>query len=246
MILRRAIFAISLVVAALLAACQTTAPRDASPADAPHDPNPHAADYIELASTGDGIVYQLDPARSKVHVYVFRGGAAARAGHNHILSAPHFAGYAFAPAGSPPSKARFDLRVPLAMMTIDDPALRANTGGGFAGERSQDDIEGTQRNMLGPKGLDAERYPYLDVRSTTISGDWPILVAEVDVTIKGATHRQPVMLRVDRDDESLKVSGTMVLRHTDFGLEPYSVLGGLLAVQDALAIDFELVGTRLR
>lgn len=245
MMLRSLIFAVSLATAALLAACQTTAPRAAPPTDAPDDPNPHTADYAALARAGGGTVYRLDAAASKVHIYVFRGGAAARAGHNHILSAPRFEGYAFAPEGSPPSNARFDLRVPLALLTVDDPALRADTGGGFAGERSPDDIEGTQRNMLGAQGLDAENHPYLDLRSTNIRGDWPILIAEVDVTIKGVTHRQPVMLRVERATEQLNVSGTMVLQQTDFGLEPYSVLGGLLAVQDSVAIEFELVGAPL-
>jgi hypothetical protein len=34
-----------------------------------------------------------------------------------------------------------------------------------------------------------------------------------------------------------------VLRQTDFDAQPYSLLGGLLSVQDEVVLDFKLVGT---
>ena len=51
---------------------------------------------------------------------------------------------------------------------------------------------------------------------------------------------EPVVLQVARDPLGLRVRGRFALRQTDFGLAPLSVLGGLLAVQDEVAIDFDL------
>ena len=48
---------------------------------------------------GDGgNLYEFDPAHSDIRIYAFRAGTAARFGHNHVLTAPHFSGLAWAPA----------------------------------------------------------------------------------------------------------------------------------------------------
>src|SRR3546814_13212511 len=80
----------------------------------------------------------------------------------------------------------------------DLPELRAATGDAFAGERSPSDIAGTQHNMLGPKGLDASRFPDVRVHSTAIAGDWPMLVATIEITRHGVTRAMTVPLTVDR------------------------------------------------
>jgi polyisoprenoid-binding protein YceI len=229
-------------LAILLSACQLTAPQ---PAVAPAVPAPQdlRAPYARLARDG-ARVYALDAAASTVRIYVFRGGKVAKVGHNHILGVSQFEGYAAMP-GDSAAQARFDLRVPLASLVIDDPAWRALTGENFGGERSASDIEGTRRNMLGPKVLDAGHFPNLDIRSVSIQGDWPELVAETAITLKGQTRTQWLPLQVQRQADSLRATGTFVLRQTDFGIEPFSVLGGLMAVQDEVVVRFELVGRTL-
>ncbi|HKY93084.1 MAG TPA: YceI family protein, partial [Nevskiaceae bacterium] len=182
------------------------------------------------------------PAKSMVRLYVFRAGAAGqKAGHNHVFGVPKFEGKVFVPDGAP-TNARFDLRVRLEDLVVDDPAWRAQTGDTFAGARSAEDIAGTLKNMLGPKGLDAAQFPDVRLTSVSVQGDWPILVADVAVTLHGRTRTQPVMLVVRRAPDHVEAAGTMVLRQSDFGVEPFAVLGGLLAVQDAVAIRFALVG----
>lgn len=225
------------------AACQTRAPR---PAEAQSHPATIDLDasYSELARSGAGRIFRLDPAASKLRIYVFRGGKAAKAGHNHVLTAPEFEGYAH--LAETVAASRFDLRLRLDELVIDDPAVREQTGGNFSGERSAADIEGTRRNMLGVRGLDAAGFPFIHLRSESVAGDWPILVAEVAITIKDRTRVQPLTIRVERSDDGMRAYGEWVLRHTDFGIEPYSVLGGLLAVQDSIAIEFDLGGVAAR
>lgn len=231
------------LVAALLAsltACEMFAPQP-EPA-ATETPSELGTTYRALAQHSP--VYEVQASSSKVRIYVFRGGKAAKLGHNHVLSAPKFEGFVVLPSQQP-AEASFELRVPVAELVVDDPALRAKTGGSFSGNRSPSEIEGTRRNMLGEHGFDAERYPSVRLRSTAIEGDWPVLIAQVEVSMHGVTRTQPVLLRVQHDPDQIKVTGSLVLRQSDFGMKPFSVLGGLMAVQDAVAIDFELLAKSL-
>lgn len=233
---------VPLLAVAFLAACQAPVPKpppeSTKPAAGPAQQTDLKAEYRALAG-GGGTVYTVDPAASKVLIYVFRGGLAASRGHNHVVRAAQFEGYAHLPSEDV-TQARFDLRVPLEHLVVDEPALRAETGGNFAGERTPDEIEGTRRNMLGPRGLDAAQFPVVAMKSVSVSGDWPVVVADVAVSLHGVTREQPVMMKVERSAGALQISGMLALRHSDFGITPYSLFGGLLAVQDVVALEFEL------
>lgn len=224
-----------------LVACQALAPQSVS--TEPAAQSDLRAEYQALAQ--GGAVYQVDPSASRVRIFVFRAGAAARLGHNHVLSAPTFEGYVSVPSDQA-SDARFELRVPLAELVVDDSEIRKETGGSFSGERSADDIAGTRRNMLGARGLSADQFPIVRLRSVAIEGDWPMLVAQLEVTLHGVTRTQAVMLHVERSAAQLRVDGEFTLRQSDFGVTPFSALGGLMKVQDAVAIRFALVATPTR
>jgi hypothetical protein len=195
--------------------------------------------HYRAALPGDGALYALDAAASQVTIYVFRGGAAAKYGHNHVLAAPQLEGQVR--VGESLRDARFSLRFRLDQLQVDDAALRRRTGGSFAGERSAADIDGTQRNML--KGFDAAQGADVVINSVAVAGDWPIAVARVAITLHGVTREQTLPLHVERVDDRLRVTGTFALRQTDFGVQPFSILGGALSVQDEIAVDFTLLAT---
>jgi len=50
-----------------------------------------------------------------------------------------------------------------------------------------------------------------------------------------------VMLHVERSPAQIKVTGEFTVRQSDFGVTPFSALGGLMKVQDTVAIRFNLV-----
>lgn len=220
-----------------LAACGTTAPAPGPIAPVAED---LAAPYHEAEAAG-AEVFTLDATASSVRLFVYRGGKAARAGHNHVIGVTRFEGYVVLDAVAP-ADSRFDLRVPVDGLAVDDPAWREAIGGTFGSARSGSDIEGTRRNLLGPKVLDADRFPTVRLHSQAVAGDWPLLVADVAITIKGVTRVQPVLLTLGREGEQLRARGEFVVRQTDFGIEPFSVLGGLMAVQDAIGVRFDLIG----
>lgn len=203
-----------------------------------------AADYCARAQRQPGTVYRLDPEHSAVRIYAFRAGAAAAAGHDHVLAAPAFVGYAQLPAAGF-SGARFDLEVALADLVVDPPPLRAATGGAFAEALSAQDVAATRRHLLGEKGLAAGRFPYVEIASREVLGEPPLAVARVAFTLHGVTREQDLALRATRTAQGFSARGALVIRQSDFGITPYAVLGGLLAVADPVVIEFELAGTPL-
>ena len=225
---------IAALVLSTLAACQAPAPITTAPQETLPDLQQQ---YRDLARSSK--VYVVDPAASTLRIYVYRNGAAAQLGHNHVLSAPKFEGYVSLPSEKA-ADAQFEVRIALNDLVVDDPAIRTETGGNFSGKRSPSDVEGTRDNMLSERGFDAERFPIVRLRSTGVEGDWPVLVAQVEITLHGVTRVLPVSLRAYHDDKQLTASGSFLLRQSDFGMTPFSALGGLMAVQDGVVISFEL------
>jgi len=200
-----------------------------------------AAHYAEL-SKGPGKIFNLDPKVSSVRIFAFRAGQAAKVGHNHVLSAPDFKGYFFlALTGAAASS--FDIEFRLDQLEIDNPDERKNLGNAFASKLSPEAIASTRDHMLGEDNLQAARFPFVRIRSVQISGETPKFAAKIKVDLHGQTREFWVPLTVIGLPEHLSVEGSLVLRQSDFGAKPYSVLGGLLAVQDEVIVEFKLLGS---
>jgi hypothetical protein len=196
--------------------------------------------YADLARAG-GQVIRLDPAASSLRIYVFRGGRAGKLGHNHVLSAPRFTGLFCLPA-SGAQDARFDLLFRLDALDIDNAAARAGLGSAFASVVSPEAIQGTREHMLGPANLQAAQFPTVYIHALKITGEVPRFAAQVQVVLHGVARTYEVPLAVEGLPAHLAVRGSLVLRQTDFGIAPFSVMNGLLAVEDAVVIDFDLRG----
>jgi len=206
-------------------------------------PDLHAL-YLDLAAAG-GSVFRLDPETSVIRIYVFRGGRAPWFGHNHVLSAPRFTGYVYLPrAGS--TDARFDLEFRLDELELDRPEVRLPMGEAFATELTSSDIERTRAHMLGDENLQAQRYPFVRVHSLQIVGEAPKFATRVRFELHGQQREMWLPLHVEGMPKQLLVSGSLVLRQTDFGIQPYSALGGSLAVQDEVLVEFRLSGTQIQ
>lgn len=229
--------------AAALLGCSTTlqssrtvtAPTDASAGDTSLQ-----ALYSEMGRAG-GRVFTLVPQDSSVRIYAFRAGRAARLGHNHVLSAPRFTGFFYLPT-SGAGKGRFDLEFRLDQLEIDNPAYRSGLGAAFSSVLSPEDSEGTREHLLGADGLQADRFPFVRIRSLQISGEAPKFAAQARIQMHGQQRDIWIPLEVAGLPDRLSVSGSFVLRQTDFGVQPFSLLGGLLSVQDEVVLDFKLTG----
>jgi hypothetical protein len=226
-----------------LVSCTAISPRstpDASSVAQNGDKADLKAVYSDLRGAG-GKVFTLDPQSSVIRIYAFRGGRAAKLAHNHVLSAPQFTGFFHLPP-SGGSAARFDLEFRLDQLEIDNPALRSTLGSAFASKLSPADVEGSRKHMLGEENLQADKFPFVRIHSLEISGDGTKFAAKVQVEMHGQKREMWLPLSVEGLPEQLSVTGSFVLRQTDFGAQPYTVLNGLIAVQDEVVIEFKLIG----
>lgn len=185
--------------------------------------------YEQAAARGEA-VYRVDPERSLVVIEVRRGGALARLGHDHVVAARSIAGYVAPDAG------RADLHAALEELTVDEPGLR--NAAGFDTRPSESDIAGTRSNML-DRVLEAQRFPHLLIRVDGAGGK-----LAVSMTLHGVTRTLEVPARVEKDDRQIKASGRLAFAQSDFGIIPFSILGGALRVEDRLELQFTISANR--
>jgi polyisoprenoid-binding protein YceI len=188
--------------------------------------------YREAAAAGQA-VYRIERTASLLVIEVRRGGPLARLGHDHVVASHDVAGYAL------PGAARADVYVPLATLSVDEPALRAQAH--FDTQPSADDIAATRRNMR-ERVLEVERYPFARIAVRHADAHF----VDAEITLHGATREYHVPVQTSIDANTLGVAGEISLRQTDFGIAPLSVLGGAVKVEDRLAVRFTLRARRVQ
>ena len=210
-----------------LAACsQLPPPAGAPAAPAAVAPAPTLAPAPQLADAGPQL--NIDSAQSLIVATVRRGGVLARLGHDHVV-----ASHAISGSVSPQAN-RADFTFRLDEMKIDEADLRRIAG--LEKQPSADAIEGTRHNML-TKVLDAGRYPLVQVHAERGAPGQPL---QVSITLHGVTRTLAIPAELREENGVITVQGTVSLKQTDFGLTPFSVMAGALAVQDEMELRFDL------
>ncbi|GJJ00154.1 hypothetical protein RugamoR64_06920 [Duganella rhizosphaerae] len=171
----------------------------------------------------------IDSAQSLIAVTVRRGGLLARLGHDHLVASRHITG------SVSPKQNRADFQFRLDQLTVDEAELRIAAG--LEKQPSADAIDGTRNNML-TRVLDAERYPLVTVHAERGAAGQQLQVA---ITLHGVTRNMAIPAEIREANGVMTVTGSVNLKQTDFGITPFSVMAGALAVQDQLELRFTLV-----
>jgi hypothetical protein len=187
-------------------------------------------------------VYTIDADRSLVTLHVYRAGRLAKLGHNHVITSANESGRAW--KSGTPATSGFEVRMAVADLVVDDPAARAAAGPDFPGELSEAARDGTRANMLRAEVLDGERYPEIVVRAGSLGGTWDQPTVAASVTLKGQTRSIDVPLAIERSDDAIAARGSFRVLQSDFGITPFSIGGGAIAVADAVEISFEIRAVR--
>lgn len=187
-------------------------------------------------------MYAVSAADSSVSILVYRGGALARLGHNHVMTSQSVRGRVW----THPTLARsgFELGFPVDALIVDDPQARIRAGSEFPGDIPQSDRDGTRKNMLGAEVLDAEHFPTVKLQSVGVSGTPHSPMIRTRITIKNVSRDIEMPVRVEVTEARLTAAGEFEIAQTDFGIEPFSVGLGALTVQDTLRIRFSIVALR--
>jgi len=196
------------------------------------------------AATVDGVpggdlrAFTIDPEASEVYWRIYRAGAAARLGHNHVISMGEMEGTVL--VGEDPASAQWSLSFPVAGLVVDEPALRARYGEDFESVPSDDDKAGTRTNMLTEGVLNGDVFPEIRLSGTGFSGTTTDARLPVTIEMLGRSVEQTFPASVVFGDDSVTVSGELRLTHADLGMEPFSIFGGLMAVGEDIDFTYRI------
>jgi hypothetical protein len=192
------------------------------------------------AAQGADRAFSIDGAASDIHWLVYKAGALARLGHNHVISVP-------SPRGSvtvgteDPSASHFEIVIPVADLVIDDAKLRSGLGEDFASVPTPKDIEGTRHNMLTDKVLDGDKFPTIRVSGVGPLGAAGAQTFKLRVELLGRTVDLTVPTKVTVTDDRVEASGEFDLNHADLGMQPFTALMGALSVGEKMSFSYHVV-----
>ena len=189
------------------------------------------ATVARLAAVGAGILVWvatpgaemrwIDIERSTVTVYVAASGTPRAAAAGHVIEAPLAEG-----SVDDTDTPHLALVVNVGQLRIVDPG------------RSADERQKVRAQMLGPDGLDAERFSRITYHSLTIdrveAGVW-LVQGELEM------HGRFLPLNARALRQGDRFSGTTTVLPTDFGISPMRVAVTSALVGNEVRVDFDIV-----
>lgn len=212
-----------------LSACETT--------PSPRPATPETTRFAYAVPEGSR-EYKVDTRTSLLQIFVYRGGAMARLGHNHVIASRHLAGSVY--LAEDPLATRFDIAFPVSELTVDEPGLREAAGPDFAANVPDSAREGTRGNLLSAALLDGANHADIRLRASDVRAAADGYDVGVDVLFKGSNYPLRVPVTLTRDGDALIASGEFRLRQTELGLKPFSVAMGTLVVLDDMRVRFRI------
>ena len=186
-------------------------------------------------STNSTSVFKVDSLQSDVMITVRRGGLMAKLGHDHIVSSRQLQGFILMDQDN--QRCHADFYIPVHSMEVDNPQLRAQAQ--MQTTPSDKDIVGTRINML--KSINAKQFPFVQLRSADCSEIFTNSSVAIEIQLHGVTRNQQIDFNWHRDKAGvLTAQSTFSLLQTDFNIAPFSIMNGLIKVEDKLEIDVQL------
>jgi len=181
--------------------------------------------------------FVVDGSTSNLRVHVGKTGLGSFAGHEHDAVTNGVSGEVIADFD--------DLSGSSVDISVDAQSLKIADR-----DESPEDVQKVQQTMLGPQVLDVARFPAVRFRSRIVRADriqpgvYAVAVAG-EFSLHGVTKAITAPVRLETKGDTLTVTGKLVVKQTDFGIQPISAGGGLVNVEDDVTITFQIVA-RLR
>ena len=196
---------------------------------------PHQFPIERYTTTNSTSVFRVDALQSQVLVTVRRGGLMAKLGHDHIVSSRQLQGFILMDQDN--QRCHADFYISVHLMEVDNPQLRAQAQ--MQTNPSDKDIAGTRINML--KSIDAKQFPFVQLRSADCSEIFTNSSVAIEIQLHGVIRNQQIDVNWHRDKTGvLTAQSTFSLLQTDFNIAPFSIMNGLIKVEDKLEIGVQL------
>jgi polyisoprenoid-binding protein YceI len=183
-------------------------------------------------AAGAARTFTVDSGASSVTVHVGKTGVGSFAGHEHDVAAPALRGEVVADFEDLP-RSSLDIEANARAMKV-------------TGDEPAQDARKVQQTMSGPQVLNAGRFPIIRFRSREVAGKrvsperYDLTIAG-ELSLRGAARPMTVPVQLEVHGDTLTGTGKMVVKQSDFGIEPVSAGGGLVKVEDAVTVSFRIV-----
>src|SRR5215510_3552597 len=159
----------------------------------------------------------VDPEKSKFTIHVDSGGIFSAFAHDHEVATQKISGCAIID-WSHLKQSSVDLVFAAAGIKVMDPDHTK-------------DIPKVQETME-MEVLSLSQFPEIRFKSSAVRSRSPgNLTVDGDLTIRGRTKPITLNLALKRvDPTTTEISGTQILRQSDFGIKPVKVMGGMVRV----------------
>lgn len=216
--------------AALALVCAAAAPAWAQdPAAAPAAP-PAAAPVRYALGAGTAL---------HVRVYKDPDTVASGLSHDHAIASTTHSGSVTWTVGDP-AACKLEITVPVAGLDPDPDALRSKVGlPGVIEASARAEIK---EHMLDTEQLNAKAFPNITFASTACSGSGEAITVAGKLSIRGKTKDVSVKMKVKADASGFSASGSLPIKATDFGFQPFSALLGALKNKNDMTLVVNLVG----
>jgi len=177
--------------------------------------------------------FAIDSSASSVRIHVGKTGIGSFAGHEHQVVARSIQGEVAADLEDL-SRSSVDVLVSAPSLTV------------VAEGEPEGDAPKIEQEMKGPHVLRATRFPSIRFRSRQVTGkqlspgSYELTVAG-DLSLHGTVKPIVVPLQVEVRGETLTGTGKLVVKQSDFGIQPTSAGGGLVKVEDEVPVTFRIV-----
>lgn len=162
---------------------------------------------------------QPSARESTITIHVHKSGLLSVAGHNHTVVAPV-------------GKATIDTQGMTAEIVVLAKEMKVTDT-----DVSDKDRAKIQADMLGPKVLNAEKFPQIRFKSLEIK---PAGAGHLRVTGMLELHGVSKQITLEITGGGDHYQGKTKLKQSDFGIEPFSAGGGTVKVKDELDLDFDI------
>ncbi|HWG49330.1 MAG TPA: YceI family protein [Candidatus Acidoferrales bacterium] len=172
-----------------------------------------------LFAFGGSSPAQTSRPESTITIHVGKTGLFSGFGHNHTISAPI-------------EHAAINSQSKTAVITVLTKELKV-----IDPDASEKDRAEIQATMLGPKVLDAPKYPQIRFTSSRIEQIGP---GRFQITGKLDLHGVTKELEFPVSATGKHYTGKTKFKQTDFGIQPVSAGGGTVKVKDEVEIEFDV------
>ena len=178
--------------------------------------------------------YRIDAGRSRFTIETETSGLSSMFGHDHKIGVRDFGGVLSFNPGAPET-ASLELMVRTDSLRLFDEEVKP---------ADRRDIEATILKVLKAAAYNKIVFASTAVTAETIGDGIFDVRLFGELTMCGARHEVTIPTQVIVRPDLLRATGTVMLRQTDYKIEPLSFAGGTVKVKDAVTLSFDLIATR--